>query len=255
MSNANTSVRGRTHARWAFSDLPWSVQQIHDLRNVLALAAGYAGSVVPSASSNKCDAESLAELRQALESAMRIARELILAGKSHDIERQELDLGSVLRNMRSALRGAVSDGIRVEIDAPSSPYVVFASQAELDRIVFNLVLNAADAMPEGGRLTIGVEMILNEGDARVDEAPTRDPFVRLTVADTGGGIPCHLRSSVFEPYFTTKPQGTGIGLASVASTVAGLGGWILISDGDGTGTRVHVDFPLATPRTTDRSTT
>jgi signal transduction histidine kinase len=97
-------------------------------------------------------------------------------------------------------------------------------------------------MPEGGVLDI------NTASHENDEQPDRrGAHVRLTVTDTGQGIPFHLRASVFEPFFTTKQHGTGIGLASVASTVQRLGGRLSIETQEGAGTRVHVDLPLLKP--------
>src|SRR4051794_20185277 len=139
MLDMNQTSGGLTYPRWAYSDLPWSVHRIHDLRNVLALAAGHAGSLQ---SHDQRDAEALIQLKDTLESAMRIARELILAGKSHEIARQEISLATVVRSLVPALRGAVSNGVRIEVDAPASGALVSASHAELDRILSNLVLNA-----------------------------------------------------------------------------------------------------------------
>ena len=123
---------------------------------------------------------------------------------------------------------------------------VKADPGQIEQVLMNLASNARDAMPDGGTLTIATaneELAADEAAALVGIEPGR--FVRLTVTDTGHGIPDHVRAHVFEPFFTTKEQGkgTGLGLATVYGIVKQSGGWIYLDETPGSGASFRVYLP------------
>jgi signal transduction histidine kinase len=141
-------------------------------------------------------------------------------------------------------------GVRLVVDLAAGPRPVVADRAQLEQLLRNLVENALDAMPGGGELRIETAAGGVGLDARVPVRPNDEPgdgFIRLTVRDTGAGMPAHVVQRATEPFFTTKPAGRGIGLGltTVAGIVRQAGGDLTIESAPGAGTSVHVRFPVA----------
>ncbi|MBA2627765.1 MAG: response regulator, partial [Gemmatimonadales bacterium] len=160
--------------------------------------------------------------------------------------------GDVLANMAAPLARALGTRVRVEIHAEDAAWPVRADAAQLDDCLLNLALNARDAMPTGGRVTIGLAHRPVSGPWVAQRGSDLAPgdYVELTVADTGVGMDSATRARVFEPFFTTKPvgQGTGLGLSVVDGIVQQSGGQVSVYSEAGRGTTVKIVLPVARGR-------
>lgn len=144
----------------------------------------------------------------------------------------------------------LSPAVQLVLQHNQSPWPVEVNPTQFDQVLINLALNARDAMPDGGRLSITTEnLMLDAARAAANPGTTPGPFVRISVADTGRGIPPALLPRIFDPFFTTKPpgRGTGLGLSVVAGILKGHGGFVEVESTAGRGTTFHLYFP-ALPR-------
>jgi signal transduction histidine kinase len=216
-----------------------SAQLVHDLRNQLTVVITCAerlAAVVPKGQAN----QDITALHRCAERASVIARELLMAARPKFVARRALDLNHVAAHAAEMLSRLTGDRIRLQLDLCPVPVPVVAEFMELDRVVLNLALNALDAMPDGGVLTLATARDL----APLDDA--RSPLHgRLRVTDTGRGLTPEVQRRMFEPFFTTKESGTGLGLSSVAFTISHLHGRVAVDSQPGQGTSVTVEFPLA----------
>jgi two-component system cell cycle sensor histidine kinase/response regulator CckA len=154
-----------------------------------------------------------------------------------------LDLNAVVARMTGILKRTLGEDVYVSLELEPSVRPVKADRGHLEQVVLNLAVNARDAMPDGGRLTIRT---LNHRVGRGGTGLPAGDYVRLTVTDTGCGIPDSVQEKVFEPFFTTKgDHGTGLGLATVYGIVAQNGGYIGLTSGVGAGTTFTIDFPVS----------
>jgi two-component system cell cycle sensor histidine kinase/response regulator CckA len=150
--------------------------------------------------------------------------------------------------MNTMLRRLIGPEIDFEIISAPEPLTVVADSGQIEQVVLNLVVNARDAMPEGGRLTVRVEEIeLDEAAAAALAEGKTGRYARLSVADTGTGIDEKTRAKLFEPFFTTKEQGkgTGLGLSIVYGIVRQSGGYITVVSEPGRGATFLIYLPMA----------
>ena len=180
-------------------------------------------------------AADLAELEAQIRRGAALTRQLLLFSRHEQARREPIDLNDVVREAGGLLRRLVRENVEVVVETPEGPVVAAADRGQLDQVLMNLTLNAADAMPDGGRLTI--------------RAGTTGDDAWLAVQDTGHGIPEAIRDKVFEPFFTTKPagHGTGLGLSVVHGIVAEHGGRTELESAVGAGTTVRVLLPRLAP--------
>jgi len=188
----------------------------------------------------------LQEIETAAKRGANLTRQLLLFSRRQRLQPRELDLGDSILNMTKMLRRILGEDIRIQFKYASRPVFIQADAGMIDQVLMNLTLNSRDAMPNGGHLiieTAAVEMdelaVLQSAQAR------RGSFVRLSVSDTGSGIPPEILPRIFEPFFTTKDvgKGTGLGLATVFSIVQQHQGWINVSSEPGCGTTFDLYFP------------
>src|SRR5262245_29039333 len=220
-------------------------QLVHDVRNhvIVAIACADAlAAAVPDGAARR----QLAELRRWAERASSLAHDVLTATRPPS-SRSPVDLNRVLVPVADALSLALGERIRLRINLSPDPIVVVAERAELERILVNLVLNARDAIAREGVVMIETGIVPAPAGGRVDDM-LPGPCARLVVTDTGSGLPSELRRRLFEPFFTTRKTGTGLGLSSVAYTVGQLDGMIAVSSERGRGTSVSVMLPLAPGR-------
>ncbi len=159
----------------------------------------------------------------------------------------ECELNEAVRNLGELLRGALSGGIRLESRGPQVPLWIRCAPGQVDRVLLNLVLNARDAMPDGGTISIALERtVVEAGEPGAGPLPPGS-YAVLTVADTGDGVPQELLGRIFERRFTTKPEGrgSGLGLAVVGEVVSALGGDLQVESEIGKGTKFSIRLPLA----------
>lgn len=205
----------------------------HDFNHLLGLILGYAQRARTAG-----DGDELRQAVSGMESAARRASALthgLLSFSRYDATRAErFDAGAALEEILPMLRQALGPRIRLETRLASGPSPVLFDRVQLGMVVLNLATNAAQAMPEGGR----VQLELEQADPAI---------VRITLRDEGPGIPPEVQARMFEPFFTTKPsgQGTGLGLAIVNNLVTSFGGRVRVESSEGTGTRACIELPLA----------
>ena len=183
------------------------------------------------------------EIRGASESGGALIRQLLAVVRRQSTEPQPLSLNAVIRTTRNLLSRLVGENIELAAELAENLGLVKIDPAHAQQIVLNLVLNARDAMPEGGAITIATRNCVAPATS---SAPSlTDSGVELSVTDGGSGISAETRTRIFERYFTTKPpgRGNGLGLATVYSVVENCGGSIQVESDPGKGTRVTVHFP------------
>ena len=190
----------------------------------------------------------LTEIQKAGVSAAALTRQLLAFSRKEIIEPTLLDLNVVLADMRAMLRRLIREDVEVVLGLRPELAPIKADRGQIEQIVLNLAVNARDAMPTGGTLTIEIANVdLGEQYARTHVAVTPGPYVALTVTDTGAGMPPEVQARLFEPFFTTKEvgRGTGLGLATVHGIVTQSGGSINVRSEIGRGTSFEVYFPRA----------
>ncbi len=211
----------------------------HDFNNLLAVILGDISVARERDGDDALLREVLSEASSATLRARDLTKQLLTFTRGGEPVKTRFRLGQVLESSASfAARGSRA---RVELDVPGDLWAVDADEGQVGQVVHNLVLNAVQAMPEGGLIRISAE---NDGGpfaAGAVRAPGRR--VRVSVADTGPGIPPDLAQRVFDPYFTTKTTGSGLGLASAHSIVVRHGGHIAIRSEPGRGATISFDLP------------
>jgi PAS domain S-box-containing protein len=205
----------------------------HDFNNLMTAVLGYSDMLLARMQGGDPNREKVDGIRDAALRASDLTRQLLAFGRRQMLNVTEVDLREVVERSRSLLERLIGEDIRLETVLWPDPVLVRADPTQLDQVVVNLAVNARDAMPRGGRLTISVRA---EGDTGM-----------LTVADTGAGMDESTRERVFEPFFTTKAfgEGSGLGLATVDGIVAQSGGSIAVTSEVGAGTVFRVSLPLA----------
>ncbi len=217
----------------------------HDFNNILTAIAGYAQVLRRDLADDDLRAQDVGEILRAAERGAGVTRQLLAFGRRHALETEVLDLAAVVRELGPMLAQLLPRQLEVRLPAAEASAHVLATRTQLEQIVMNLALNARDAMPGGGTVTI---------DVRTDDGPG-EPRALLEVRDTGVGMTPDVRARAFEPFFTTKrkEQGTGLGLSTVYGVVRQFGGDVEIESARGAGTVVTVALPLAAPRGTPPS--
>jgi two-component system, cell cycle sensor histidine kinase and response regulator CckA len=218
-------------------------QLVHDLRNQLTLIVNYADDLIALVPTGSANAE-LVQLRRCAARASVLTREVLLAARPKFVARRALDLNHVVAPAMEVMSRVAGDGIQIKLHVAPVPVPVVAEFIELERIVVNLVLNSIDAIDGEGVITIETEAVHSPSPSRV-EGMQEGPYARLTVTDTGRGVSPEVRARMFEPYFTTKEGGTGLGASSVAFTVRQLQGTVSVDSEPGRGTSITVLLPLS----------
>ena len=214
----------------------------HDFNNLLtAILASVAFAEAAKASGI---AEDLATIRSAAERGADLTRQLLAFARKQVIELASLDLNSILGELAKLLRRMVGEDVELTFDLGSDPWFLRGDASQIEQVIANLVVNGREAMPEGGRLRIetrNVVVDLGNEDRHPGVAPGE--YVSLAVTDAGGGIDKAVVPHIFEPFYTTKRSGTGLGLASSYGIVKQLGGHIRVQSELGQGSTFTVYLP------------
>jgi len=219
----------------------------HDFNNLLSVILGYTEITLAAGDVSQRVRENLEEVHEAGQRAAELTRQLLAFSRKQIIEPRVLDLGVLVRDMEKMLRRVIGEDITLSTALAADLGSVRADPGQIEQIVMNLVVNARDAMPRGGSLTLETaDRVLDAAFARNNPGARPGSFVLLAVTDNGTGIPPELQAKVFEPFFTTKGEGkgTGLGLATVYGIVKQNGGYIQIESAPGRGTSVRVFLPL-----------
>ena len=219
----------------------------HDFNNLLTIIQGHASLQLGMPGRSENFTASLREISQASDRAANLTRQLLAFSRRQIIRPRVLDLNALLRDLAVMLRRLLGEQVELRTDFAESLPMVWADQTGVEQIILNLTLNARDAMPRGGRITIGTgTTVFTPADAEKNPEIAPGEYVCLSVADTGSGIDAATRSHIFEPFFTTKSvdKGTGMGLATVYGITKQHDGWIDVATEVGCGSTFRVFLPI-----------
>jgi PAS domain S-box-containing protein len=221
----------------------------HDFNNILMSIMGSADLMLLGLAADDPARAEANEIKQSVQRGAGLTRQLLAFSRRQATSFRLFALGDVINGMETMLRRLMGPEIEFVISRPPEPTMVIADPAQIEQVVLNLVVNARDAMPEGGRVTVKVEEVeLDEAVAVAQVEGRAGRYARLTVSDTGTGIDEQTRAKLFEPFFTTKEQGkgTGLGLSIVYGIVTQSGGYISVVSEPGHGAAFLIYLPLAT---------
>ena len=219
---------------------------VHDFANLLTLIAGYSDILLSRASDHDPLRPEIEEIRRAANRGARLTGQLLGFTRGQSADPHPLDLNALVSDMQRMLRPIIGEYVGLEAYLAADLGRVLAGTGQMEQVLMNLILNARDAMPRGGRIRIETRNHdLDETAAALHGIPP-GPYVLLSITDTGHGIDADAIDRVFQPFFTTKPggKGTGLGLSTVQSIVRQAGGevWVRSAPGEG------ASFTLCLPR-------
>ena len=218
----------------------------HDFNNLLTIIEGHASLQLEMPGLPVEVTESLTQIEQAAERAANLTRQLLAFSRRQVMRPRVLCLNDVILNLTTMLRRLLNENVELSCDLPSDLPMIRADQTCLEQVVMNLVLNARDAMPEGGQIVISTNPVhVEAADCRAEPGTHAGEYVCLRVRDTGCGMNEETRPRIFEPFFTTKEasKGTGMGLATVHGIVHQHEGWIDVETQPDAGSTFLVFFP------------
>jgi len=222
----------------------------HDFNNLLTVIIGNCEFLLMRHQAGDSSFKEINEIHQNALRAATLVGQLLAFSRKQTMQPKVLALSDVVGELAQMLRRLLREGITLKLEATSDLWPVHADEAQLSNAVINLVVNARDAMPGGGTVTIRTANETVEHASALGTAimPAGD-YVRLEVADTGIGMSKEIQSKIFDPFFTTKPvgQGTGLGLATVYGIVKQTGGFITVESDVGRGTSFFIYLPRFKP--------
>ncbi len=218
----------------------------HDFNNLLTVIQGYGELLRASLEGDAEKLASVVEIIRAAERAAALTRQLLAFSRRQVLEMRILDVGAVVADVEKMLRRLIGEDVEIVVVRPERLGLVKADAGQIEQVVLNLAVNARDAMPGGGRLTL--ELADAKLDAPLAGAQDEIPpgrYVVLSIVDTGSGMDAGTLGHIFEPFFTTKEKGkgTGLGLATVYGIVRQTGGYVQVTSEPGKGTTFRVFLP------------
>jgi signal transduction histidine kinase/ActR/RegA family two-component response regulator len=254
-------VAERKQAQWALEENQQSMMRqerqaavgqltaglAHEFNNIMTIVQGHASLLMEHPNIDQESAKSLGHITEGVERMAKLIRQMLAFSRKQVMQRKALDVSETLGHTSDMLGGLLGEQatLRFEI-APRLP-AILADSEMFQQIIVNLVVNARDAMSNGGQLTIGAaEAGFAAGDIPAESERKAGRFVRLRVSDTGSGMDAATINHLFEPFFTTKGigKGTGLGLATVYGMVKQHEGWIEVQSKVGQGTTFDIYFPV-----------
>jgi two-component system, cell cycle sensor histidine kinase and response regulator CckA len=225
----------------------------HDFNNLLTVILGECEITAMQQPSGSDVALSLDAIRGAAVSAAALTKQLLTFSRRQVVSPQLLDLNETIRSFAKILRRLVEESVQLDFHLATAPQPVRADPGQIEQVLLNLVANARDAMPDGGRVTIATSQVTSNGTRPTRSTLPPGTYVELSVADTGSGMSPEVQARLFEPFFTTKPagSGTGLGLATVHGIVKQSGGHIGVHSAPGSGTTFTVHLPVASRTAAD----
>jgi PAS domain S-box-containing protein len=219
----------------------------HDFNNLLMVISGYAEVILAQVDPASPLLEKGRAIQLAADRATTLTRQLLAFSRKQLLELKVVDVNAIVQDMERLLRPLIGENIDlVTILTPEAAHTR-ADAGQLEQVIMNLVVNAKDAMPAGGKLTLRTEnIVLDENHRRGHQFIRPGNYVTLLVSDTGMGMDRETQSRIFEPFFTTKEKGkgTGLGLSTVYGIVKQSGGYVMVQSELGRGTTFHIYLPL-----------
>jgi len=213
----------------------------HDFNNLITVISGYTQLALMRADQESPEAGDLRQVVEASDRAANLTHQLLAFSRKQVLQPTVLDLGDVVNGISPMLQRIIGEHIELEIETGASLARVRADRGQIEQVLLNLAVNARDAMPGGGRLTIATANVARGAPGDRDPATA----VTLVVRDTGTGMPDDVKDRIFEPFFTTKEpgKGTGLGLSMVYGIVQQSGGAIAVESALGRGTSFTITLP------------
>ncbi|HVX65383.1 MAG TPA: PAS domain S-box protein [Bryobacteraceae bacterium] len=215
----------------------------HDFNNLLTIILAHADMLLEGVGSGPLRS-GIESINDAGERAAKLTSQLLTFSRKQVIQPQTLDLNQVVAETGDMMRRIIGEDIELEIVPGENLRLIRGDAGQIEQVILNLVVNARDAMPHGGRLSIETSNVSVQGSAEPGAIPPGG-YVLLSVSDTGVGMSAEVRSHLFEPFFTTKPKGrgTGLGLSTVYGIVKQCGGEVMVESEEGAGTRFDIYLP------------
>ncbi len=219
----------------------------HDFNNLLMVISGYAEVILAELDSSSPLHEKGRAIQLAADRATTLTRQLLAFSRKQLLELKVVDVNAIVQDMERLVRPLIGENVELVTSLARDAVHTRADAGQLEQVLMNLVVNAKDAMPAGGKLTIQTQI------SSVDERHRGGPqfirpgqYVLLSVSDTGTGMDRETQSRIFEPFFTTKEKGkgTGLGLSTVYGIVKQTGGYVMVQSEIGRGTTFHIYLPL-----------
>jgi signal transduction histidine kinase len=218
----------------------------HDFNNLLTVIRGHSDLLLDRLQPEDALYRSSQQIRKTSDRAASLTRQMLAFSRMQVLQPKVLDLNDLIAEMGKLLRRLVREDIEFSLRLGDSLGRIKADPSQLEQVLLNLAVNASDAMPLGGRLTIETQnLIVDHDNAHFHSSVERGDYIVLTVSDTGHGMDAATKARIFEPFFTTKEpgKGTGLGLATVYGVVKQSGGFICVDSSLGNGSRFAVYLP------------
>ena len=218
----------------------------HDFNNLLMVISGYTEVLLEQANASDSHYQGVLSIQQAADRATTLTRQLLAFSRKQLLELKVVDVNSIVEDMERLLRPLIGEDIELATKLASDGGHTRADAGQLEQVLMNLVVNAKDAMPDGGKITIQTsDVTVDELDRREHTFLEAGRYVLLSVTDTGYGMDEETKSRIFEPFFTTKDKGkgTGLGLSTVYGIVKQSGGYIVTQSEPGKGTSFRIYLP------------
>jgi nitrogen-specific signal transduction histidine kinase len=217
----------------------------HDFNNILTVINGHAETLKRSARPEDPGFREITQIADAGERAAKLTQQLLAFGRKQVFRLEVVDLNQIVLQLRSILESLIRGDISLSFNLDPRPRPVEVDVSRMGQVLMNLVINARDAMAAGGRLEIRTSGAPCAGEVALDNTAMPGLCAKLSVSDTGAGIPAEIREKIFEPFFTTKEsgKGTGLGLSTVYGIVKQSGGRIWVESEPGVGTTFTISLP------------
>lgn len=222
----------------------------HDFNNILQAILGFSEILLIRLTTGTVEHRNVAEIQKAAKRAAELTRQLLAFSRKQPAERTLLHLNTTIQDTEVLLQLLLGEKVKCTLKLTPDLYPVYADHGHITQIILNLAVNARDAMPDGGLLTIGTENILfTEQNVPAYPDARQGKFICLSITDTGTGLSPEVKDHLFEPFFTTKGvgKGTGLGLSVIYGIVKQSKGWIQVDSEEGRGTSFKIYLPACEP--------
>jgi len=220
----------------------------HDFNNILTVIQGHAGLLQNKLKNSDHDVKSVEQIAHSATRAATLVRQLLMFSRKQVMQFKHLDINDLMTNAIKMLQRLVGEHVEIKFKPEAAMPAIYADNSMMEQILMNLAVNARDAMPNGGEVTIRTALeTIQRAPTPMDPEPRNGQFICLIFSDTGSGMDTQVLGRIFEPFFTTKPagKGTGLGLSTVFGIVRQHNGWLDVESTPNRGTTFRIYFPIS----------